>query len=66
MPEDLEFQTSVEIEAAGLAAKRRAIVGAIANRQPRIARARMHAYLDNGRHRYRNWNLEHNVTVTYE
>lgn len=37
----------------------RAIADAIADRQPQLARDSMRIHLDNGRRRYRNWNLEH-------
>ncbi len=37
----------------------RAIADAIANRQPERARETMRTHLDNGRRRYRNWNVQH-------
>lgn len=37
----------------------RVIADAIANRQPQQARDGMRIHLDNGRRRYRNWNVEH-------
>lgn len=37
----------------------RAIVDAIADRRPQLARDSMRLHLDNGRRRYRNWNVQH-------
>lgn len=40
----------------------RAIADAIANRQPQLARDGMRVHLDNGRRRYRNWNVQHQTS----
>lgn len=42
----------------------RAIADAIANRDPQLARASMRTHLENGRRRYRNWNVQNQLNDT--
>jgi len=55
--EQVSFLTTIHSE-------HRAIVDAIASRQPETARERMRVHLANGRRRYRDWNLDHVVMLS--